>query len=89
MTDVLDTEETVLRNEVVITLGGNDTVIPMASLDDITIDSTDTEILGAVRGIVQEQRDVDITDENNDYSFAVRKAMNSNTIYIYPKPVAG
>jgi 3'-phosphoadenosine 5'-phosphosulfate sulfotransferase len=30
-----------------------------------------------------------LTDDNGEVSFTVRKAMNTNTIYVYPKPVAG
>lgn len=90
MTDVMDTPTgDELRNEVVVTLEGRDTRIPMESLDGLTMEATDETILDSVRGIIQEQRDVDIADNRGEYAFAVRKAFNTNTIYVYPKPVAG
>jgi len=77
-----------LRNEVVVTLEGRDISTPMESLG-VSMDSTQTEILDAVRGIVQEAEGVDISDDAGEYSYTVRKADNSGTIYVYPKPVAG
>ena len=77
-----------LRNEVVVTLEGRDITIPMYSLE-VNMDSSSAEILGAVQGIIREEQGVDLADERGDVAFAVRKALNSNTIYVYPKPVAG
>ena len=77
-----------LRNEVVVTLDGRDIATPMESLG-VSMDSTPNEILDAVRGIVQEAEGVDLADDTGEYSYTVRKAMNSGTIYVYPKPVAG
>ena len=87
MTDTADTTVEV-RNEVIVTLDGRDIVTPMDSLE-LTMESTPNEVLAAVRGIIQEGEGVDISDDTGEYSYAVRKAMNSNTIYVYPKPVAG
>ena len=77
-----------VRNEVVVTLDGRDISTPMESLG-LTMESTPADILSAVRGIVQEAEGVDISDDSGEYSYTVRKAMNSGTIYVYPKPVAG
>lgn len=77
-----------VRNEVVITIEGQDTRIPMDSMG-LTINSPESEILRAVRPIMREQRGLDISDDRGEISYTVRKAMNSNTIYVYPKPVAG
>lgn len=78
----------VADGEVIITMEGQDTNIPMRSLD-LTIDSTEAEILRAIRPVMREQRGLDISDDRGEISYTVRKAMNSNKIYIYPKPVAG
>lgn len=77
-----------IRNEVVITVNGRDNRIPMDSLG-VTIDSTERDILNAVRPTIQARENLDIQDDTGVYSYTVRKASNSNTIYIYPKPVAG
>ena len=93
MTDVLDEIEVTnvdddIRNEVIITTNGNDIRIPMDSLG-LNIDSSERDILNEVRPIVQGREGIDIQDDTGVYGYTVRKATNSNTIYIYPKPVAG
>jgi hypothetical protein len=80
--------DTVQTNEVIVTLDGRDIRIPMASLS-LTMDSGVGVILDAVRPVIQSDENVDIQDSRGDYSFTVRKAVNSSTIYVYPKPVAG
>lgn len=77
-----------IRNEVVITVNARDIRIPMESLG-LTIDSSDRDILNEVRPIIQGREGLDIQDDTGSYSYTVRKATNSNSIYIYPKPVAG
>jgi hypothetical protein len=92
MTDVADVVDVnvvdEVRNEVIITVNGRDTRIPMESLE-LDINSPDRDILNAVRPIIQGREGFDIQDEGGAFSYTVRKAMNSNSIYIYPKPVAG
>lgn len=85
MTDVATAEST---GNVIITLDGRDIRIPMESLS-LTIDSGVGAILDAVRPVIQSSENVDIQDAGGDFSFTVRKAVNSNSIYVYPKPVAG
>lgn len=92
-TDAIEIDEAVnvtdeVRNEVIITVNGNDIRVPMDPLD-LTIDSTERDILNAVRPIIQGREGIDIQDDTGVYGYTVRKAMNSNSIYIYPKPVAG
>jgi hypothetical protein len=77
-----------IRNEVVVTIEGQDSRIPMESLS-LTMDSSETVILNAIRPMMREIRDLDMADDDGEMSYTVRKALNSNTIYVYPKPVAG
>lgn len=79
-----------LRNEVIVTLDGRDIPTPMDALG-VSMESTPKEILDAVAGIVEEAEGTrdGYEDAYGNYTYAVRKAMNSNTIYVYPKPVAG
>jgi uncharacterized protein YxjI len=91
MTDIAEDTVNVtdeVRNEVIITVNGRDIKIPLESLS-LTIDSSDRDILNAVRPVIQGRESLDIQDDTGTYSYTVRKAMNSNSIYIYPKPVAG
>ena len=73
------TDENVVR----ITLEGRDEKIPFDTLG-IDMDSSESEILTAVRGVIGE-----ISDDLGEFSYTTRKALNSSTIYVYPKPVAG
>ena len=77
-----------IRNEIVITVNGRDIVIPAESLG-VNVDSSERDILNAVRPIIQDREGLDIQDDTGVYGYTVRKAMNSRTAYIYPKPVAG
>lgn len=89
MTNTTDTTETTdMKNEVVVTIEGRDTHIPMESLS-LNILSQEREILAAVRPTLTEMGLADIADEDGRMTYTVRKAMNSGTIYVYPKPVAG
>ena len=93
MTDTIDTTDTIsntdeIRNEVVITTNGRDIRIPMDTLG-VTIDSSDRDVLNVVRPVIQGREGLDIQDDTGIYSYTVRKALNSNSIYVYPKPVAG
>jgi len=89
MTDTANAEVSdEVRNEVVVTVGGRDVRIPLDSLS-LTMDSSERDVLNAIRTVVQSRENVDIQDDTGVFSFSVRKALNSNTIYVYPKPVAG
>lgn len=87
MTDQIQTTDA-LRNEIVITMDGRDIVLPLDSLS-ISMESTDSQILDAIRPVMREREGFDIADTRGEFSYSVRKASNSNTIYVYPKPVAG
>jgi hypothetical protein len=77
-------ETQVQANNVVVTLDGRDVTLTQESLG-LTMESTERQVLDAVRAVVEEN----LTDEDGEFSFTVRKAMNTNTIHVYPKPVAG
>ena len=86
----------VLRNEVLITIGGNDEHIPLEALG-LTMDSTEREIIAAVRPLMRERHGIDIADQEDvrgegayaDVTYVTRKALNENVIHVYPKPTAG
>ncbi len=78
------------RNEVIVTLDGRDIPTPMATLG-VNMESTPNEILKAVAGIIEEAEGTKdgYEDAYGNYTYTVRKAMNSSTIYVYPKPTLG
>jgi hypothetical protein len=93
MTDELDLEienpslhSDQLKNEVVVTINQEDVKIPLESLG-LTMDSSSSQVLNAVRATIEEVAGVAYSEI--DVGYTVRKALNSATIYVYPKPVAG
>ena len=46
---------------------------------------SDDQVLNAVRGIVGEQ----VRDQGGQFTFAVRRALNTGMVYVYPKPGFG
>lgn len=85
MTEQNDTPEIEEQTGMVrITLEGREIPHTQEQLG-VTMDSTEDEILAAVRNIVAEN----IVDDSGEFSYTVRKAFNTKTIFVYPKPVAG
>ena len=75
--------------KVVITLGGRDQEFEQEMLG-VNIDSSQSEVLEAVSGILSEMGEGSLTDEEGEFTFVVRKATEgSQNIYVYPKPAAG
>ncbi len=83
----LNQVETAVQPEMVITVDGNDIVVPLQSLS-LTMDSSERDILDAARTLITNRDGVDIM-RDSEHSFAVRKALNSSKVYVFPKPVAG
>lgn len=71
--------------KVIVTINQQDTELTGEQLEIEDINVSDTTVLDAVRGIVGEQ----IRDDDQQYTFAVRRALNTETIYVYPKPTFG
>lgn len=75
---------TEFRGIVSITINGNDQELALESLG-LTMDSTEQEILNAVQGVIREN----LSDDEGDSTYTVRKSLNTGIIHVYPKPVAG
>jgi len=75
-------------NEVIVTFDGRDLHLPMEALG-ISMESTDRQVINACRESILEASGSDINDEYGNSSYSIRKALNTNTIYVYPKPIAG
>lgn len=86
MTEQINTVDgTEVRNEVIVTMDGREIDIPLASLS-LTMQSTDTEVLNAIRPLLREREGFDILDSNTDFTYSIRKSMAQATIFVYPKP---
>ncbi len=80
--------DNVQGGEVVVTIGQQDIKFTQEQLG-VNMDAQDNQILDAVRGMVAEELRGGLQDQEGDYTFAVRRALNSGTIYVYPKPGFG
>jgi hypothetical protein len=90
MTDSVQADEQT-QGTVVVTVDQRDIRYTQEQLG-LTIDpsiTTDKQILDAVKAIIGEELGERLSDEAGEYTFAVRRALNSNTIYVYPKPGFG
>ena len=71
--------------KVVATIDQQDIELTGEQLGILDMEVADQTVLDAVRGVVGEV----IKDQGGDYTFAVRRALNTETIYVYPKPGFG
>lgn len=69
------------ENSVVVIVNGREERIPLESLG-LSMDSSNEEILDAVSGVFDEL-------DSGSMLYTTRKALNTSTIYVYPKPRAG
>jgi len=72
-----------VHNKIFVTIDGRDWQKDLTELG-LTFDSSETEIMERLTPTIQEEFNQDISD-----SFKVRKAVNSQNIYVIPASVAG
>ena len=71
--------------KVVATIDQQDIELTGEQLGIDNMEAPDNQVLDTVRKVVGEQ----IRDQGGQYTFAVRRALNTETIYVYPKPGFG
>lgn len=84
--EVLTTQE--VQNKIIVCIDGSDYIRDYESLE-LTFDSSEADILNAIRPIIQEEKGVDIKDEDHGWLYKVRKSTDSKNVYILPNSVAG
>ena len=84
-TETLDTN---ITNKVITCIEGDDWIEDYDTFS-LTFDSTEPEILEAVGPAIEEKFNVSIKDESGNYLYKVRKAVDSQNIYIIPNSTAG
>lgn len=72
-----------ITGSIVITLEGFDYKIDQASVG-ISMTASEREIIDSIAPIIREEKGVDISS-----GYKVRKALNSETIYVIPNSTAG
>lgn len=78
-----DTDTNTLHDKVIVTLEGQDF---QGNLDffNLTINSSQDEVIGAIAGAVQEER-----GENIRNTYKIRRSLENRVIYVIPNSVAG
>jgi len=71
--------------KIIATINQQDIEMTGEQLGITELNVPDQQVLDAVRGVIGEN----IQDQNEQYTFAVRRALNTETIYVYPKPGFG
>jgi len=70
--------------EVVVTINQRDMSFTGDQLG-VDMETSDAQVLTAVKAAVEEQ----IEDAEGNFTFAVRRATNTNKVYVYPKSTFG
>lgn len=72
-----------VTSKLIVTIQGQDYIRDL-NFFGLTFDSSEDEIISAVAPAIQEEYDVDITSY-----YKVRKATNTENVYVIPNSVAG
>lgn len=81
----MTTENTIERqNKVIVVIGGQEEILDQSTLG-LTMESSEREVLDAVQGVINES----LQDNSQEYSYTVRKMLNTNNLLVMPKPIAG
>ena len=72
------------RDSIIVTLNQQEYCYTQEQLG-VDMDTPDDRLLTAVRGIIGEELGGRMVDESGVDTFAVRRAMNTNNLYVYPK----
>lgn len=76
-----------VTNKIIVSAGTRDLFLDYADYG-LSFESTESEILTAVNSVVREQLNVDLQDEG-DWLYKIRKAIDSQNIHVIPNSVAG
>lgn len=74
-----------INEKLIITIDGRAETVPLESLG-IDMSTPPSDVLETVKGMFSE---INFDDDYGNVSYTVRKATNTNTIFVFPKPVAG
>lgn len=77
-----------IQNKIVIAVAGEDLIVDYADYG-LSFESTDHDVLEALRPAIQERFNVDIKDSYSGWLYKTRKANESKNIYLIPNSTAG
>ena len=82
------TNENEVTDKIIVCIDGEDWIKTYEEFE-VTFDSSESEIMEAVRPAIQETFGVDIYDTDGISLYKLRKASTSRNIYVIPSSVAG
>ena len=74
--------------EVIITLSSTEKHYSFEQLG-ITFESTDAEILSALKPVLLEEEGFNIEEEQEDGYFTIKRVDSSQNLYVFPKSTSG
>jgi hypothetical protein len=77
-----------VREKIIVAVAGEDTILNYEHFG-LNFDSTDHQVLSAIRGFIQEKHGVDLQTAGGDWLYKTRKAVTSRNIYVIPNSTAG
>ena len=77
-----------VNSKLIISVQGDDMIVDYNDFG-INFDSSNDEILNAVRATVQERFGVDMRGTQGDWLYKTRKAVESQNIHLIPNSTAG
>ena len=81
-------EAQTVAGEIIVTLESQEKHFPITDFN-LTMDSTNEEILDAVAPAILEEFGINIKEEGEEGIYTVKKITESNKIYCFPKSPAG
>lgn len=80
--------ETEIKNKIIISIAGEDEILPYDQFA-LTFDSSEADVLNALRPMLREKYNVDIQDINGSWLYKTRKAVTNQNIHVIPNSTAG
>ena len=77
-----------VQNKILVSVDGDDTILDYTDLG-LTFDSTEAQVLQAIRPLIMEAHNVDIQGGYSNLLYKTRKAIDSQNIYVIPNSTAG
>lgn len=77
-----------VQNRIIVTLSSVEKYYPFDQLS-VNFDSSDEEILNALRPVLLEDEGFDIQEAQEDGYYTIKKVESSQNIYVFPKSTAG
>lgn len=76
------------QGKIIVTLGTKEPTFDFEQLG-VNFNSTDKEVLDALKPVLLEEEGFDITEDQEEGAFTIKRVEESGNLYIFPKSTAG